>query len=346
MKNSAIGILSLCFGILGFFTAYWYIGIILCIIAVFLGIVGLMDYLAYKWSSVLGLIFSGLGAALFTYTIVTDINDGRLIIAYERGDFAYVTNIDEADETWNRFADILADAELKAMQDNEGNAEQNQSTALPVANEVSRRNPSAENTVVVDRTSSGGDSAGTDDPGEAASDSYVKGTNYGNYWESQWLGMRYDQPDGYRLFSDSELNDALQIGDSLLDGTFGEGMADAAGQNSVYEMMAAAPSGTPNFNLGVEKTDASIDEYAGQLGAYLPAFFGDAYIGQSGFEGTQEIGGRYFEKYTFYVDDGASGMNQTYYITKKDDRMVFVIMTYSAGNPGEADTLLSGFSEL
>lgn len=344
MKNSVIGILSLCFGLLGFFTAYWYIGILLCIVAIILGIMGLMDYLAYKWSSILGLISAALGIALFIYTVMTDINAGRLIIAYERGDFVYVTNADD-DDTWDNFVDILADAELKAQEKNVG--ERDSSNATPVASGEQVRDTSAENTMVVDRTSSSEDN--TDDneePEETAFDSYEKGRNYGTYWESEWLGMRYDQPDGYRLFSDRELNDALQIGDNLLDGAFGDGTADVAGQNAVYEMMAASPSGTPNFNLGVEKTDASVDEYAGQLTTYLPALFGDAYMGQSGFEGTQEIGGRYFEKYTFFLNDGAAGMNQTYYITKKDDRMVYIIMTYSAGAPDEADAILSGFSEL
>ena len=349
MKNSVIGMLSICFGILGFFSAYWYIGIIPCVVAVILGVVGLTDYLAYKWSSVLGLVFAAMGVGLFTYVVVTDMDDGKLIVAYDKGDFVYASNVDKGNEALSEFADILADAEIKAaekalkhMDDDDG---QEGAADDAVADEEWIRDRSVENTIIVDNTSADDEPA---EPVETASDSdsYAKGKNYGTYWESEWLKMRYDQPGGFTILSDSQLNDALQLGGGLADGEFGEGASELALQNTVYELMVMSSSGNPNFNLGVEKSDNSIDDYMRVLGQQLQAYHGNALIGQSGFEGTQEIGGMNFEKYSFIVDDGGSGMKQTYYITKKEDRMVYIIVTYSQDSPSEADALLSGFSEL
>lgn len=86
MKNSVVGIISFILGFLGFLTAHWYFGIFFIIVSIMLGVVGCMDYLSYKWSSVLGLVFSGLGIALFTWTLVTDLQSGRLVILYsEKG---------------------------------------------------------------------------------------------------------------------------------------------------------------------------------------------------------------------------------------------------------------------
>ena len=348
MKNSIIGILSLCFGLIGFFSAFWYIGIIPCVIAVVLGIIGLMDYLAYKWSSVMGLICAGMGILLFSYTVVKDINAGDLIIACDKGDFVYVSNVDKYNEALGEFAQILSVAEVKAAQKAVRDSDEEQSDTADYTVEYEEewiRDSSVENTIVVDNTAADHSEAGEKIVEETLG-GYVKGTNYGTYWESEWLGMRYDQPSGFTLLSDSQLNDALQVGNNLVDGAFGEGTADIAGQNTVYELMVMSPSGNPNFNLGVEKSEDSVGDYAGRLGLALQAYYGDSLVNQSGFEGTQGIGGLYFEKYSFIVDDGALGMHQTYYITKKEDRMVYIIVTYTENYPEDADAILSGFSEL
>lgn len=348
MKNSIIGILSLCFGLVGFFSAFWYIGFIPCVIAVVLGIIGLMDYLAYKWSSVMGLICAGMGILLFSYTVVKDINAGDLIIACDKGDFVYVSNVNKYNEALGEFAEILSVAEVKAAQKAVRDSDEEQSDTADYTVEYEEewiRDSSVENTIVVDNTAADYSEA-DEKTDEETSNGYVKGTNYGTYWESEWMGMRYDQPNGFTLLSDSQLNDALQVGNNLVDGAFGEGTADIAGQDTVYELMVMSYSGNPNFNLGVEKSDDSVGDYANSLGLVLQAYYGDSLVKQSGFEGTQEIGGLYFEKYSFIVDDGALGMHQTYYITKKEDRMVYIIVTYSENAPEGEDAILSGFSEL
>lgn len=319
MKNSTIGIISLCFGLIGFFSAYWYIGIIPCVIGIILGIVGLMDYLAYKWSSVIGLVCSGLGILLFIYAVVTDIDAGKLIIAFDKGDFVYASNVDESDAL-NEYAEILASAQRKAAQDKKRDNDDEQAAAtVNSAADEERRDSSAENTVVVDRTAD--NTADSTDAAAAASDSYVRGINYGTYWESEWLRMRYDQPGGFTMMPDSQLPD------------------------SVFELMAMSDSGIPNFNLSVEQSNDSVGEYVSTTVQQLQSIYGSSFTDR-GFESTEEIGGKYFEKYTYVVSDGGSTMYQVLYITKKDNYIVNIVLTYTEETKGEADSLMSGFSEL
>lgn len=336
MKNSTIGIASICFGLVGFFSAYWYIGIIPCIVAIILGIIGLMDYLAYKWSSVMGLIFAGMGVALFIYAVVKDIGDGNLIIACDKGDFVYVSNVDKSDAL-NEYAEILASAQIKAAE-KKVQGDEADTSVIPVTSDGQWRDSSTENTVVVDRTADNTEAA------TATSGGYVKGTNYGTYWESEWLGMRYDQPSGFTMLSDSQLNDANQLGNDLTTALFGDDAA-AQAQNSAFELMAMSNSGMPSFILSVERSDSSVDEYMSATGQQLQSIYG-ASLENRGFEGTEEIGGKYFEKHTYIVSDGSSTMYQVFYIMKKDNYIVDIVLTYMEETKGDADTLMSGFSEL
>lgn len=343
MKNSKIGILSICFGLLGFFSAYWYIGIIPCIIAVILGIVGLMDYLAYKWSSVMGLMCACLGIALFVYAVVTDIGNGNLIIACDKGDFVYVSNVDESGAL-NEYAEILASAQIKAAEKKTQDGETD-SSDIPVTSGEQWRDTSAENTVVVDRTA--------DSKETAPSDGYVKGTNHGTYWESEWLGMRYDQPSGFELVSGEELDLFTQLADAMISAfsdvvDIPEEDADALStlQNTVYELAASTDSGDVNFILGVEKSDESVSSYMERFRQQQQEAYGRSFVKDMEFEGTEEIGGKYFEKYTYMVNEEGFNINQVCYITKKGDRLVYIVLTYPEGSSYERDAIMSGFSEL
>lgn len=343
MKNSKIGILSICFGLLGFFSAYWYIGIIPCIIAVILGIVGLMDYLAYKWSSVMGLMCACLGIALFVYAVVTDIGNGNLIIACDKGDFVYVSNVDESGAL-NEYAEILASAQIKAAEKKTQDGETD-SSDIPVTSDEQWRDTSAENTVVVDRTA--------DSEETAPSDGYVKGTNHGTYWESEWLGMRYDQPSGFELASGEELELLTQFATAMVSAfsdvadvtVEGDDMLSML-QNTVYELAVSSASGEVNFSLGVEKSDESVSSYMEWFRQHQQDAYGSSFVKDMEFEGTEEIGGKYFEKYTYMVNEEGFNINQVIYITKKGDRLVYIVLTYPEGYLNDANTIMSGFSEL
>ena len=346
MKNSVIGILSICFGILGFFSAYWYIGIIPCVVAVILGVVGLTDYLAYKWTSILGLVFAAMGIGLFTYVIVTDMDDGKLIVAYSKGDFVYASNVDKGNEALSEFADILADAEVKAAEKalKKLDGEQEETDDGTVADEEWIQDRSVENTIIIDNTSTNEE---TVEPVETATDSYAKGKNYGTYWESEWLKMRYDQPSGFTILSDNDMNDLMMVNNLLLHGAEG---AEAAQQDTEYEFLASNTSGDPVVYLGVDWSGYSIEQYADIFRQQIQSLgYDNSNIEWRGFEGTEEIGGTYFEKYTYVVKNTGSGLGQsyvTYYMKEKDDKLVVIELQYTDSTAGSVSTLMSGFSEL
>lgn len=82
MSIGIIGVLSLIVGIIGCVAAHWYIGAVFCLISVILGIIGLTDYLSYKWTSIVGIVFAVIGFVIFSLTIYSDMASGKLVILY------------------------------------------------------------------------------------------------------------------------------------------------------------------------------------------------------------------------------------------------------------------------
>lgn len=80
-----IGILSLIFGIIGLLSSVWYIGILPCVAGIVLGIVGLTDFLSDKKFAMSGLLISVLGVVISTYIFVSDVDSGKLIVLYNKG---------------------------------------------------------------------------------------------------------------------------------------------------------------------------------------------------------------------------------------------------------------------
>lgn len=77
-----VGILSLIFGIAGILTSFIYIGIFLCVVGITLGIVGLTDCFSEKNFPLAGLLLSILGSVMSVYVVASDIDSGKLLIAY------------------------------------------------------------------------------------------------------------------------------------------------------------------------------------------------------------------------------------------------------------------------
>lgn len=107
MGNSVTGILSFIFGLLGVFTAHWYVGIFFILVAVILGVIALTDYLSYKWSAISGLVLSGLGVMLLVITLISDIRTNRLIVYYNSGDKVYLSNYDQIMEALNGLEEMV-----------------------------------------------------------------------------------------------------------------------------------------------------------------------------------------------------------------------------------------------
>ena len=112
MGNSVTGILSFIFGLLGVFTAHWYVGIFFILVAVILGVIALTDYLSYKWSAISGLVLSGLGVMLLVITLISDIRTNRLIVYYNSGDKVYLSNYDQIMEALNGLEEMVYEEEI------------------------------------------------------------------------------------------------------------------------------------------------------------------------------------------------------------------------------------------
>lgn len=84
MENNVLGIISFILGFIGFLSAHWYFGIFFILLSILLGAIACTNYLAEKYTSIFGFIFSGLGILLFVWTLVTDMESGRLIVLYDK----------------------------------------------------------------------------------------------------------------------------------------------------------------------------------------------------------------------------------------------------------------------
>ena len=109
-----VGILSLIFGIVGILTSFFYVGIFLCIVGITLGIVGLTDCFSEKNFPLAGLLLSILGTILSIYTVVSDIDAGRLLILY-LGNESESLYVDES------YGDMFAENEKRSVEANRSN---------------------------------------------------------------------------------------------------------------------------------------------------------------------------------------------------------------------------------
>lgn len=195
-----------------------------------------------------------------------------------------------------------------------------------------------------DESEGANEEAGTGEE-KASSERYEKGIYEGTSWISEWLGMRYDQPEGFLLASDEELDTMIQAGSNLAFEDNAEAVLDYMKLTTVYELMVMAPAGIPTFSLVVERSALSADEYMDALAQQF-AMMSTVSLDLKGYEGTEEIGGIEFDKYAIESEYNGASMNQIYYITEKDSRLVYLVVTYLESNSDALDAMMSGFSAL
>lgn len=91
-----LGILSLIFGIAGLISSYWYIGMLLCLIGLVMGIVGAADCFTENKFPVAGILISVLGIVMSVYFIVSDLDSGRLLVYADK--FVKHEKVEEDDD--------------------------------------------------------------------------------------------------------------------------------------------------------------------------------------------------------------------------------------------------------
>lgn len=191
-------------------------------------------------------------------------------------------------------------------------------------------------------TASAGDSdegaggAGTE---EASDDGYVKGKVTDTAFESEWIGLRYDLPEGFTMSDEDDIDAVLEAGGSMLYEDQVDNIVDYAKLIMVYEMMAQDSYGNV-ITLFVEKTSLDIDTYVAAIKMQMARV---DQIDISMDEGeTVEVGGVEFEKYSLTLAYGGMEVNEDYYLKKKDGRMICMLTGYSSDEAAEA--IMSGFS--
>lgn len=187
------------------------------------------------------------------------------------------------------------------------------------------------------RTDDGNDSS--DEEEDAAEDGYVRGTIEGATYESEWIGFRYELPDGFRMSDEDEMDAILQAGGELIYEGNADNIVDYAKMIMVYEMMAKDRYGDV-ITLFVEKTQFDIDTYV----AAIKMQMGNVdTIGVTMDDGeTVEVGGVEFEKYSLVLDYGGMEVKEDYYLKKQGDRMICMLIGYS--DDEMAEKIMSGFS--
>lgn len=180
---------------------------------------------------------------------------------------------------------------------------------------------------------------------------YSKGTLTDTGFESEWMGIRFSAPEGYVVATQEELDNFISMGQDYVEAAYeenGKKVIDYTELTTVYELMTYLPdannlgAGDPNLSLAAEKTTLSTDKYMEALQSQMETLFSGVPI-TWGDTVSAKVGGLDCDRYTATMDYGVAKMNQSYYITKKDNRVIYFIVSYTPEHEGDVDTLMNAF---
>lgn len=183
--------------------------------------------------------------------------------------------------------------------------------------------------------------SGRDDEvsGDEADDGYTRGKITDTTYESEWIGLRYELPEGFTMSSEKEMDAILEAGGELLYEDKVDDIVDYAKMVMVYEMMAKDRYGDV-ITLFVEQTKFDIDTYVAAIKLQMENVDTIEVTMDDGV--TVEVGGVEFEKYSLVLDYGGMEVKEDYYLRKQGDRMICMLLGYS--NDEAVEKIMSGFS--
>lgn len=165
----------------------------------------------------------------------------------------------------------------------------------------------------------------------------IIGTINDSSWANEWLGMRFDLPEGFRLESAEEF---LGSDDEDYYDDEGDMMVDVE-----FVAGSTAPGTVAYFALTL--WDDSVEEFMEKIKPIIEKGFGDG-LGTDmewGVDGTTEFGGKTFEHYIASSELWGLNIYQDYYVAKQDDIVFFFFTMYIDGIGKNPKVLLDGFSE-
>lgn len=95
------GILSLVFSIIGLISSYWYVGAVLCLVGIILGIFAATDDFTDKKFPTAGILLSVLGIVMSIYFAVSDLDSGKLLVQADK--FKKHEKVEKTDDNFMRF---------------------------------------------------------------------------------------------------------------------------------------------------------------------------------------------------------------------------------------------------
>lgn len=171
---------------------------------------------------------------------------------------------------------------------------------------------------------------------------FEKGTLTDTSFESSYLNLKFDLPEGYIMQTEEELLQVTSAGADIMD--IDEEYLNAT---TVYEMMVSAPAGTPNAIVMEEKLamdNMTEEQYIAQVKVGLMSMDVIAYDIEEENK-TVSIAGQDYLSFSATCEANGVSMIQEYFTRKIGDRMASIIVSYSDDTVDGRDALMDSFTE-
>lgn len=171
---------------------------------------------------------------------------------------------------------------------------------------------------------------------------YTVGVRTETDWKSAYIGLQYKLSAEQIMATEEELQQMMQIGaDVLIENGAGDKLVDYAKITTIYEMMAADIYGN-NVIVMAEKlafSNITMEQYTVAMKTQMeslnvPVTFSDAAV--------QTVAGIDFTRLDCTMSVSDVSVLQTYLLTKMDNRMVAIVLSYQEA--GTLEKLLEGFA--
>jgi len=177
-------------------------------------------------------------------------------------------------------------------------------------------------------------------------DAYRKGIITTNSFQSKYLGFKFTATSDFVMATQDELDELIEESSDFVYADVGRGIIDYVLSNTVYEMMASDPTGDPNVIVIVEKlyfSNTTEAQYLSALKSELVEPFADMGFPLIFHEDKRvNVAGQI---YTMLPAESPGELRQDYYVKKKDNRMITIIVTYTDETIKQMEALLSLFEE-
>lgn len=162
----------------------------------------------------------------------------------------------------------------------------------------------------------------------------------GNTYSNEFLGLKFNLPQGWAYSSEKDIAEMMDIGSELLNDDQ-KIAAELAKLTSVYYMVANNPNTGDSVTILSEKPlqDVTAKYYLDQLKTQLQALESMNY--EIGDTSKEKVSGKEFETLTVTASMSGIEVAQKYYVCKMDEYFVCIIATSTSGETAINDIMKS-----